>query len=154
MSMPSWAARPGTLPRLGRRLGPPTQLHHGKALAHPVLHMRLVHGLLDGQYCELRYPSPVTHREVGLVVRYAVAGRDLVVLPDMADRDGWWRAFTRPHPARVLLRRRWCDGTAHAAMIGQSAWREAARAYTDRFPNILVEPADIFVIVTLQSVAG
>jgi hypothetical protein len=147
LSQPVMAAPP----RLGRRLGPAPQLRHGRAVAHPLLHMRLVHGLLDGQFCELRYSSPATARHVSLLLRYATNGQDLVVLADMTDRDRWWRTFVRPYPVHVLLHRQWRQGLGCTAIRGQAAWREAAAIYTHRFPHITVQPADIFVTIALRA---
>lgn len=111
MSMPTWVAEPATPPRLGRRLGPPAQIHHGKVVAQAILHTRLVHGMLDGQFCELRYPSPTTGDDTTRLVRYAVRGTDLVVLAEMADHDQWWRTFT----ARTLC-------TSCCAGAGARVW--------------------------------
>ncbi|HKT02694.1 MAG TPA: hypothetical protein VJT31_24450 [Rugosimonospora sp.] len=153
MSMPTWVAEPATPPRLGRRLGPPAQIHHGKVVAQAILHTRLVHGMLDGQFCELRYPSPTTGDDTTRLVRYAVRGTDLVVLAEMADHDQWWRTFTRPYPVHVLLLRRWRQGLGHAAILGQPAWRQAMTAFAERYPHLAVAPADIFVVVSLRPAA-
>src|SRR5581483_4020510 len=133
---------------------PPAQIHHGKAVAHAVLHTRLIHAVLDGQFCELSYPSPSTGRTASRLVRYARRGPDLVVLAKTGDHDQWWRTFTQPHPVRVLLRRQQRQGTGHAVILGQPAWREAATTFAERFPHVPVQPADIFVVVSLRQAPG
>jgi hypothetical protein len=116
-----------------------------------MLHTHLVHGLLDAQFCELRYTSPATARDVNLLVRYARAGEDLVVLAQTTGGDRWWRTFIRPYPVHVLLRGAWRQGAAHMTVLGQPAWRTAAHAFAGRFPRIAVRPGDIFIVVTLTA---
>jgi hypothetical protein len=55
-----------------------------------------------------------------------------------------------PYPVEVLLHRQWQRGLARAVARGQYGWRPAQRAYAERFTRVLLDDADIFVVVTLR----
>ena len=127
------------------------QVRHATAILTAALHSPLVHRLIDGRLCVLRFVAPTGRRFTHRTVAYAkTAEADLIVLVASADDDGWWRTFTMPHPVEVLLHRRWHDALARAVAEGQYGWRRAQLAYAAHFPNVTPDDADIFVVVTLR----
>jgi hypothetical protein len=98
----------------------------------------------------LRFVAPGGGRYINLPVAYApAADGDLVVLIAAPGSTPWWRLFTKPYPVHVLLHRRWTHGHGRALAHGQYGWRQAQEAYARRFPDTLLDDADIFLVVSL-----
>ena len=117
------------------RVRPPLRLLR---LANPVVRAILrssAHGLLSGSLAVLEYEGRTSGRTFAIPLRYAETGdgsRFVTVAVD-PPRKLWWRAFTEPRPAVVLLRRRRCDV---AGALVEGAPREGAvAAYAARFPR-------------------
>lgn len=147
MSMPTWEAAPAVPLPIRQRV---RRLPHVGALIRLLLRTLVLHRLIDGHVCELRFADPVTTRPVSVPLRYAHAGNELVTLITIADSGRWWLAFQRPRPVRVLLRRRWYEGRGQLLSLGRTGWREARRIHTDRFPHVPLEDADLFVAITVD----
>jgi hypothetical protein len=64
---------------------------------------------------------------------YARHGNDILVIAAVPERKRWWRTFTTPAPATLLVRRQ------SLAVMGRTLEgterREALRAYLSRFPR-------------------
>jgi hypothetical protein len=83
------------------------QVRHATAVLTAALHSPLVHRLIDGRLCVLRFVAATGHRFTHRTVPYAqTTDGDLIVPVASADDDGWWRTFTMPHPVKVR-RQRW-----------------------------------------------
>lgn len=116
----------------------------------PLLRTPVLHALADRRLCVLQYVPEADGREITRVARYAVmTDGSLVLRADGTDDDRWWRAFSTPRAARVYRRRRWYRGYGHAMAHGQYGWRQAMDAYARRYPRIVLDDADIFVVLTL-----
>jgi hypothetical protein len=93
------------------------------------LHAPLVHRLLDGAVCELRF----TGRRSGLVVRlpvtYARRGSDLIVLVGGAADKTWCRSFVQPYVVHVCLAGVWYTGIGHPVSAGAEGRPRAVGAY-------------------------
>lgn len=150
MSMPIWEAAPAAPSTTTRRARRPRQPRRLATLIHPVLLAHVLHRLIDGSVCELRFADPATTRRFSVPLRYAHAGNELVTLITMADTGRWWFAFQRPQPVQVLLHRRWYRGRGRLLALGQPDWRRARRIHADRFPHIPLEDADLFLAVTVD----
>ncbi len=151
MLPPTWASTPTapTAPPVPDRS--PRRIPHGRPVVTAILHTGLVHGLIDGSVCELRFPSPEGRGEVRLPVAYVRTARGELVVPVVApDRERWWHAFTMPYPLRVYLCRRWRHALGHAVAIGQPGWRRAQRACAERYPRQPLDDGDIFLLITLR----
>lgn len=151
--LPSNLAPMPTVPELGyRRSVRQGQVRHTGAVLTAALHSPVVHRLIDGRLCVLRFVAPTGRRLTNRTVAYAqTADGDLVVLVASANDEGWWHAFTMPYPVDVLLHRHWHQALARAVARGQYGWRRAQLAYTAHFPSATPDDADVFVIVTLRS---
>jgi hypothetical protein len=153
--LPSNLAPTPAIPTLGYRQ--PVrhgQVHHATAVLTAALHSPLVHRLIDGRLCVLRFIAPTGQRFTNRTVDYAqTTDGDLVVLVASADDEAWWRTFTMPHPVDVLLHRQWHHALGRAVARGQYGWRRAQLAYAAHFPSVTPDDADIFVVVTLQPAA-
>ena len=113
---------------------PPLRLLRlGNPFVRGILRSR-AHGLLSGSLAVLEYEGRLSRRTFSIPVRYAeTADGRLVTLAADPGRKLWWRSFSEPRPAAVLLRglRREVVGT-----LARGALRDEARAaYTGRYPR-------------------
>jgi hypothetical protein len=128
-----------------------SQVRHAKAVVSAALHAPMVHSLIDGWVCAMRFIAPDGGRFTSRPVPYArTADGDLIVLVEFPSRDRWWCVFTMPYPVEVLLHRQWHHGLARAVAHGQYGWWRAQRAYAECFARVPLDDADIFVVVTLR----
>lgn len=116
----------------------------------PLLRTPVLHALADRRLCVLHYVPEADGRDITRVARYAVMpDGNLVLRADGTDADHWWRAFSTPRAVRVYRHRRWYPGYGHAVTHGQYGWRQAMGAYARRYPRIVLDDADVFVMLTL-----
>ncbi|MFG2058769.1 hypothetical protein ACGFI9_32585 [Micromonospora sp. NPDC048930] len=116
-----------------------------------VLRSRRLHGLLDGQLCELRYRAR-DGRPVRLPVRYAVTGEGYAVLVGDARDKRWWRRFRRPDAVQVCRGGRCRTGLGRIVPPEDPAFAPAAAAYARRH-GVLVGPDDRLLVVKLPAAA-
>jgi|SRR5579859_2716770 len=115
-----------------------------------LMHTPLLHALVDRRTCLLRYLIPGTDRQITRTVGYAVrADGSLVVRIDGTGTQRWWRAFATQYPVQVYRRGCWYHGHGRALTHGQYGWRHAYSAYAGRYPRVVLDDADIFVVLTL-----
>jgi hypothetical protein len=107
------------------RAGPPRWVNR---LVSTVLRSP-AHGLLDARVCELRYRTPRSGRTVSVPVAYAFDGDRVVVLVADAGRKRWWRAFRRPRPVSLLLRRQSRAGVGRVVDPSDPGYAQALLAY-------------------------
>ncbi|GAA2223402.1 hypothetical protein ACFY2R_18520 [Micromonospora olivasterospora] len=117
-----------------------------------VLRSRRLHGLLDGQLCEVRYRA-ADGRAVSLPVLYAVAGERYVVLVGDASDKCWWRHFRRPAEVQVCRGGRCRTGLGRVVPRGDPAFGPAAQAYARRH-RVLVGPDDQLLVLDLPAAAS
>ena len=90
---------------MARRVGPPLRLLR---IANPFVRTLLgsrAHGLLSGRLLVLDYRGRRSGRRYRIPLRYAETGAgELVAVAVVPERKQWWRSFTEPAPASVLLR--------------------------------------------------
>jgi hypothetical protein len=94
------------------------------------------HRLLSGLVIELRYTGRRSGHGYVLPVQYARAGDRLILWPQDAQRTTWWRNFLTPQPVAVRLAGELHRGTALTLDRNDSAWGEARRSYTSRWPRV------------------
>ena len=94
-----------------------------------------VHRLLSGLVIELRYTGRRSGHGYVLPVQFARAGDRLILWPQNPQRKTWWRNFLTPQPVAVRLAGQLYRGTALALDRDNSAWDEARRFYTSRWPR-------------------
>ena len=106
-------------------------------LANPVVRAVLgspAHRLLSGGLLVLTYRGHRSGRTFRIPLRYAtMPGDRIVALAVAADGKLWWRSFSRPSPAMLLVR-----GTERAVsgrVLQGEERRAALRAYLERFPR-------------------
>jgi hypothetical protein len=134
-------------------LAPQHPTHHRlaatNAAVHTMLHSRLLHRLLDRAVCELRFNARRTGTPVRLPVMYARDDRTLVVLVGGSAGKTWWRTFTRPHRVEVYLDGGWQTGLGRTIAFGEPGRGAAMAAYRHRYPDVTIDDADPFVMITL-----
>lgn len=150
MTMPSWELASAPPYSLRQRVRRPRELRHLHAIIRIVLRTPVLHALIDGWVCELRYADPATGRRTSVPVRYAHAGNEVVTLVTPADTGRWWLAFHCPQPVDVLLHRGWHRGRGRLLAFGRTGWQQARQVHTDRFPHDPVDDADLFITVALE----
>ncbi len=136
---------------VSRRPRHPAQpwLRYVNAVTRWILHTPVLRRLADRQVIELRFTGTRTGRTMVLPVMYAQRGGKVVVLVGGPERKRWWRNFTQPHPAQILLRGVTRTGTGRVVARGDTGRREAVDIYAARFPNL--RPGhDPFVVFTLD----
>lgn len=92
-----------------------------------------LHWLLGRRLALVRYVGRVSGQSYTLPTQYVRDGDRLVIVAGRADGKRWWRNFTEPMPAEVLL-----DGTWHQcdlAVAGERDREAAVPAYSARFPS-------------------
>jgi hypothetical protein len=147
------AATPTVPPSPQRPARRPHHLRHGRTLIRAALHTQLLHRIIDRSICELSYFSPVTGRHRALPTRYAQAGEHVFILVSSPNDDSnWWRTFTTPYPVRVLLRRRRRQGLGNIVVYPHNDWKIGQQAYNERYPDLPINTADIFVVISLDRV--
>ena len=106
-------------------------------LANPVVRAVLgspAHRLLSGGVLVLTYRGHRSGRTFRIPLRYATMADDrIVALAVGADGKLWWRSFSRPSPATLLVR-----GTERGVsgrLLHGEERRVALRAYLARFPR-------------------
>ena len=107
-------------------------------LANPVVRAILrspAHGLLSGSLAVLEYEGRKSGRTFAIPLRYAETGDGcrLVTVAVDPPRKLWWRAFTEPRSAVVLVRRRRRD--VAGTLVEGAPREEAVAAYAARFPR-------------------
>ncbi|GGR87867.1 hypothetical protein GCM10010169_35140 [Micromonospora fulviviridis] len=116
------------------------------------LRSRRLHGLLDGQLCEVRYRA-ADGRLVSLPVLYATTnGRYVVLVGDASDKR-WWRHFRRPAEVQVCRGGRCRTGAGQVVPPGDPAFGPAAEAYARRH-GVPVGPDDRLLVVDLPATAS
>jgi hypothetical protein len=110
-----------------------------------------MHRLLDGSVCELQFVSRRGQRRVALPVMYAESASDLVVLVGGARGKSWWRSFMQPYPVDVRLLGTWRAGTGRTVRFGEPGRAAALDAYRQRYPDVPVDDADPFVVITIAA---
>jgi hypothetical protein len=107
-------------------------------LANPVVRAILrspAHGLLSGSLAVLEYEGHKSGRTFAIPLRYAETGDGsrLVTVAVDPPRKLWWRAFTEPRTAVVLVRRRRRD--VAGTLLDGPQRENAVAAYAARFPG-------------------
>ncbi len=113
---------------------PPLRLLRlGNPIVRGILRSR-AHRLLSGSLAVLEYEGRMSGRTFVIPLRYAETGDGrLVALAGDPGRKLWWRSFSEPHPAAVLLRRQRCK---MVGTLAQGTLRDQARAaYAARYPR-------------------
>ncbi|MEU2170937.1 hypothetical protein ACH47V_25775 [Micromonospora chersina] len=117
-----------------------------------VLRSRRLHGLLDGQLCEVRYRA-ADGRPVSLPVLYAAAEEQYVVLVGDASDKRWWRHFRRPADVQLCRGGRCRTGLGRVVPPDDPAFGPAAQAYARRH-GVLVGLDDRLLVVDLPAAAS
>lgn len=112
-----------------------------------VLRSPRLHGLLDGQLCELRYRAG-EGRPVSLPVLYAVTDDRYVVLVGDASDKRWWRHFRRPDTVQVCRGGRCRTGLGRIVPPDDPVFGPASEAYARRH-GVQVGPDDRLLVVQL-----
>ena len=105
------------------------------------------HRLLSGSLAVLEYEGRTSGRRFSIPLRYAETtdGRAVALAGDPGGKL-WWRSFSEPHPAALLLRgqRREVVGT----LARGGALRDEARvAYAGRYPRTTGVIGDAALVV-------
>lgn len=123
-------------------------MRYVNAAVHLLLRTPLLHRILDESVCELRFAGRRSGRNVALPVMYAQRGDQVVVLVGGSAEKRWWRSFSQPHPAQVLLRGVPRAGVGHVVAAGAADRDEASSVYAARFPDLPAED-DPYVVIAL-----
>jgi hypothetical protein len=106
-------------------------------LANPVVRAVLgspAHRLLSGGVLVLTYRGHRSGRAFRIPLRYAtMPGGRIVALAVKADGKLWWRSFSQPAPATLLVRG--VERVVSGRLLQGEERRAALRAYLARFPR-------------------
>ncbi len=106
-------------------------------LANPVVRAVLgspAHRLLSGGLIVLTYRGHRSGRTFRIPLRYAtMPGDRIVALAVGADGKLWWRSFSQPSPATLLVRG--AERAVSGRLLQGEERRAALRAYLARFPR-------------------
>jgi len=106
-------------------------------LANPVVRAVLgspVHRLLSGALIVLAYRGHRSGRTFRIPLRYAnMPGARIVALAVAPDRKLWWRSFSQPAPATLVVRG--AERATGGRLLQGEERRAALRVYLARFPR-------------------
>ena len=106
-------------------------------LANPFVRAVLgspAHRLLSGGLIVLAYRGHRSGRTFRIPLRYAtMPGDRIVALAVGADGKLWWRSFSQPTPATLLVRG--AERAVSGRLLQEEERRAALRAYLARFPR-------------------
>jgi hypothetical protein len=123
-------------------------MRHVNAAIGLMLRTPILRRTVGGAVCELRFVGRRSGRRVRLPVMYAQQGDRIVVLVGGSADKQWWRNFSQPHPAQILLRGALQAGVGHVATDAADR-AQAEDIYTTRFPDLPVE-SDPLVVIDLN----
>jgi hypothetical protein len=66
--------------------------------------------LMQAKLAAIRYEAVITRKPIEFPVQYARSGGAVVVIAANPDSKSWWRHFTFPSPAQLLLDGHWHNG--------------------------------------------
>jgi hypothetical protein len=105
-------------------------------LANPLVRGVLgspAHRLLSGALVVLTYRGRRSGREFRVPLQYAEASGGIVALAVRPERKLWWRSFSDPAPALLLVAG--TTGAVIGRVLAGEERRAALRAYLERFPR-------------------